>query len=148
MARSQRMAARFRQRNRLVDRERMTRPLGSAPTVIGASLLLRVVPPLCPALVLWPWRSPRLGFSLGIGATGSKVPCLSLIRARAAFRPDAATTAYRPVAEALPTGGFFLATGLVTDPGVKMTPRFWHVFVLSTLLPRFTCVRLHGPRLT
>jgi hypothetical protein len=30
-----------------------------------------------------------LGFSLGIEATGSKVPCPSLIRALAAFMPDA-----------------------------------------------------------
>ncbi|HWE05280.1 MAG TPA: hypothetical protein VG274_01145, partial [Rhizomicrobium sp.] len=28
-------------------------------------------------------------FSLGIGTTGSKVPCLSLIHARAASKPDA-----------------------------------------------------------
>ncbi len=52
----------------------MTRPLRSGPTT-GLSSLSRVAPPLCPALVLRPSRLPRLGRSLRIGTTGSKVPC-------------------------------------------------------------------------
>ena len=49
--------------------------------------LLRIVPPLCLASVLSASRVLRLCLSLCIETTGSKVPCLSLIRARAALRP-------------------------------------------------------------
>ena len=52
--------------------------------------------------VLWPLRLPRLGFSLGIGTTGSKVPCLSLIRVRAASGPGVVSVVNRSSPTLLP----------------------------------------------
>jgi hypothetical protein len=43
-----------------------------------------------------------LGFSLGIGTAGSKVPCLSLFRADAAFRPDVMPVANKSSPALLP----------------------------------------------
>jgi len=72
----------------------MTRPLRSR-CITHPSSLLRVVPPLCLASVRSSLRVVRLDFSLYIEATGSKVPCPSLICALAAFVPDAAWARYR-----------------------------------------------------
>jgi len=72
----------------------MTQPLRSR-RITRPSSLLRVVPPLCFASVLSSSRGVRLDFSLGIEATGSKVPCPSLICDPAVFVPDAAWAGYR-----------------------------------------------------
>ena len=53
-----------------------------------------------------------MDFSLNIEATGSKVPCMSPIRAEATLRPDAAAAAYRPTPLLIP------------EP--RLWPRFWH----------------------
>jgi len=111
----------------------MIRPLGSRP-ITGPSALLRVDPSLCPALVLAPLRSPRLGSSLGSGTTGSKVPCTGLFHARAAFRPDAATAGLQNPPPLLP--------GLSCDPGFGIVLPIFRPFI-----GRFTCVRLHGAHL-
>src|SRR5438105_11463143 len=112
----------------------MIRPLGSKP-VTGPSSLLRVVPSLCPASVLWPLRSPRLGCSLGIGATGSKVPCLGLIHARAASRPEVVAAGLQDPPPLLPE--------LTPCPGFDLVWKWFRPFI-----GRFTFVRLHGPHLT
>ncbi len=72
----------------------MTQPLRSR-RITHPSSLLRVVPPLCLASVLSSLRGLRLDFSLDIEATGSEVPCPSLICALAVFVPDAAWASYR-----------------------------------------------------
>jgi len=72
----------------------MTRPLRSR-RVTRRSSLLRAVPPLCSASVLSPLRGLRLGLSLAIGTTGSKVPPMSLIRTRAVLMPGVARSVGR-----------------------------------------------------
>src|SRR4051794_9459162 len=44
----------------------------------------------------------HLDFSLGIGATGSHVPCKSLVQSHATFMPDAAWAAIRPPPRLVP----------------------------------------------
>src|SRR5665213_1930357 len=112
----------------------MTRPLGSKP-ITGSSSLLRVDPSLCPASVLRPSRSPRLGFSLNIRTTGSKVPCLGLIHARAASKPEAASAGWQNPLALIPER--------TPGPGFDLVWRWFRLFI-----GRFTFVRLHGPYLT
>ena len=76
------LAESARQRNRVIG------PLRSMP-ITGTSTLLQAHPPLCLASVLWPSWGFHLGFSLGIEATGSQVPCSSQDRTRATLMPDA-----------------------------------------------------------
>src|SRR3954465_3170986 len=54
----------------------------------------------------------HLNFSLGIEATGSHVPCKSLVQSHATFMPDAAWAAIRPPPQ--------------TRPGLTTSPRFRH----------------------
>jgi hypothetical protein len=72
----------------------MTRPLRSR-RITRRSSLLRAVPPLCLASVLKPSWDLHLGVSLGIEATGSKVPCKSLSRTHAVFVPEVALSVGR-----------------------------------------------------
>jgi hypothetical protein len=72
----------------------MTRPLRSR-RITRRSPLLRAIPPLCSASVLSPSRGLRLGLSLGLGTTGSKVPPMSLIRTRAVLMPGVARSVNR-----------------------------------------------------
>src|SRR4051794_18755270 len=72
----------------------MTRPLRS-DRITRRSSLLRAVPPLCLASVLKPSWGLHLGVSLGIEATGSKVPCKGLSRTHAAFVPGVALSVGR-----------------------------------------------------
>jgi len=84
----------------------------SLPARYGRSSLSRRagIPPLCPAgeeqcppaSVLSASRVFRLRLSLCIGATGSKVPCLSPVRARAALRPGAVAVADKAPPPLLP----------------------------------------------
>ena len=60
-----------------LDETRVARPLRSS-RITQPSSLLRIVPPLCLASVLWSSWGHHLDFSLGIEATGSQVPCTSL----------------------------------------------------------------------
>src|SRR5688572_14041489 len=79
-------------------------PLGSIP-LWGTSTLLRVVPSLCTASVLWPSWGFHLGVSLGrfpfqenpfgIGAPGSHVPHHRLQQVQATSMPDAASSISR-----------------------------------------------------
>ena len=107
------------------------RPL-AVPARYGRSSLLRIIPPLClaeesappsrgdvslprgkstlPSSVLSASRDLRLGLSLRIEATGSKVPYLSPIRARAALRPDVVSVADRSPPTLI--------------PGPRLKPRF------------------------
>jgi hypothetical protein len=77
----------------------------------------------------------RLDFSLGIGATGSCVPCQSLSQGHAAFMPDAGWA----VGRLPPT----LARG--TEVRVPVSTSIGYV---TTRHQRFTRVRLLGPHLT
>src|SRR6266480_6476311 len=63
-----------------------------------------------PSSVLSASRDLRLGLSLRIEATGSKVPYLSPIRARAALRPDVVSVADRSPPTLI--------------PGPRLKPRF------------------------
>src|SRR5690606_22440258 len=78
----------------LLSEDWMTRLLCST-RITRASSLLQVAPPLCLASVLWLSWGLHLSISLNIETTGSKVPSPSLIRALAAFMPDAAWASYR-----------------------------------------------------
>ncbi len=59
------------------------------------SLLIRAIPPLCLASVLRSLWVFHLDGSLGIEATGSRVPCMRLNRTHATFMPDAALAVSR-----------------------------------------------------
>ncbi len=111
----------------------MTRPLRSR-RITRPSSLLRVVPSLCLALVLSPSRGLRLGFSLGIEATGSKVPC---------SEPD-------PRSRRLYAGRRMdrIQAPSMLIPGQPPLPGFDVVYTISVPHQRFTCVRLRGPHLT
>ena len=112
----------------------MTRPLGSR-LITSPSMLLRVVPPLCPASVLRFLRSPRLDFSLNIGTTLFK---------GSMFKPV-------PCSRRLQAGCHVGCLQVLADiaPGTASMPRFRHrLRVFSTLHQRFPCVRLHGSHLT
>src|ERR1700754_538608 len=76
-------------------------------------------------------RSTR---SLCIGATGSHVPCKSLIQVHAAFEPDAARAGLQVSAQAYP--------GTTTIPGSDI----FHT--ISAFHRRFAFARLPGPHLT
>ena len=104
------------------------------PDQNAAQHTLRAHPPLCLASVLWPSWGFHLGFSLGIEATGSQVPCTSQDRTRATFMPDAtlAVSGYSPE----------------LIPGQRLAPGFDVVLTLSTRHQWFTCVRLSDPHLT
>ena len=65
----------------------MAWPLCSS-RIARPSPLLRAIPPLCLASVLWSSWVLHLDFSLRIEATGSQVPCTSLRRAHATLTPD------------------------------------------------------------
>ena len=99
----------------------MTRPLHATGRFLGKgnlrssarygrSSLLRIVPPLCLASVFSASRVLRLRLSLCIERTGSKVPYLSLIRARAASRPGAIAGRKQGIA--------------ATDPKALVSPPF------------------------
>jgi hypothetical protein len=75
-----------------------------------------------------------LGFSLGIGTTGSHVPYKSLIWLRAAYMPDAARADFR--------------TTPALIPGEDRTPGFDIAFGISTRHRRFAFARLSRPYLT
>ena len=60
-----------------------------------SSLLLRVVPPLCPASVLSLLWGFHLSFSLSIRTTGSHVLHKSPVQGHATFMPDAAQAVNR-----------------------------------------------------
>ena len=76
-------------------------------------------------------RSTR---SLGIGATGSHVPCKSLIQVHAAFEPDAAQAGLQVSARTYP--GVIIASGSDIDD------------TLSAVHRRFAFARLPGTYLT
>ena len=76
-------------------------------------------------------RSAR---SLCIGATGSHVPCKSLIQIHAAFEPDAARAG--------------LQVSALAGPGVTTTPGFDIDCTISAVHRRFAFARLSGPYLT
>jgi hypothetical protein len=72
--------------------------------------------------------------SLRIGATGSHVPCKSLIQIHAAFEPDAARAGLQDSAVACP--------GATTASGFDIN------YTLSAVHRRFAFARLSGPYLT
>ena len=76
----------------------------------------------------------HLSFSLGIGATGSHVPCKSQSQSHAAFMPDVIWAAIRP------------SPRLV--PGQRHLPGFDIVDTLSTRHQRFASARLSETHLT
>ena len=76
-------------------------------------------------------RSAR---SLRIGATGSHVPCKSLIQIHAAFEPDAARAG--------------LQVSALAVPGATTTPGFDINCTISAVHRRFAFARLSGPYLT
>src|SRR5215470_9293383 len=76
----------------------------------------------------------HLSFSLGIGPTGSHVPCTSQTQSHAAFMPDAVRAAIRP------------APRLV--PGQRHLPGFDIIDTLSTRHQRFAFARFSEPHLT
>ena len=76
----------------------------------------------------------RLARSLRIGATGSHVPCKSLIQIHAAFEPDAARAG--------------LQVSALACPGVTTTPGFDIDCTISAVHRRFAFARLSGPYLT
>ena len=74
----------------LVDQKiKLDDPTPSLHPHYRTSSLIRVGPPLCPALVLSPSWVLHLGFSLNIGTTGSHVPQRSLDQSHATFTPEA-----------------------------------------------------------
>ena len=107
------------------------RPLRSTP-ITEPSPLLRAGPPLCPASVLCPSRFPPLGVlplagrvadhahlngRIGIGTTGSPVPCQRLRRAHATYTPDTARPTRRP-----PPGSGHATAGAPSSRGYLTTP--------------------------
>jgi hypothetical protein len=76
----------------------------------------------------------RSTHSLGIGTTGSPVPCKSLIQFHAAFQPDAVLAGLQDSAKAL--------------PGVTPASGFDIVDTVSTSHQRFAHARLSGSYLT
>ena len=76
----------------------------------------------------------HLSVFLGIGATGSHVPCKSQPQSHAAFMPDAVRAAIRP------------PPGLL--PGQRLLPGFDIAYTLSTRPQRFAHARLSEPYLT
>ena len=76
----------------------------------------------------------RSAGSLYIGATGSHVPCKSLIQIHAAFEPDAARAG--------------LQDSALTCPGATTIPGFDIVCTISAVHRRFAFARLSGPYLT
>jgi hypothetical protein len=79
-------------------------------------------------------RITRSTHSLGIGTTGSPVPCESLIQIHAAFQPDAVWAGLQDSAQTL--------------PGVTPAPGFDIVDTVSTSHQRFAFARLSGSYLT
>ncbi len=79
-------------------------------------------------------QPPPTGGSDGIGATGSHVPCKSLIRLHAAFMPGAIWAAIGS------------SPGLL--PGKPRVPGFDTIHAISTLHRRFARARLSGSHLT
>ncbi|HXP97710.1 MAG TPA: hypothetical protein VN809_13425 [Telmatospirillum sp.] len=75
-----------------------------------------------------------MAFSLGIGATGSHVPCGSLIQVHAAFKPDAAEAGLQVTAQ--------------TYPRVTTTSGFDIGHTISAFHQRFAFARLSGSHLT
>ena len=109
---------------------------GASPSLrahYGPSSLLRLAPPLYPALVLWRSWGFHLRLSLSIGVTGSHVLHKSLDRLHAASMPDAA-----PAVNRLPP---------VLIPRERLHRGFDIIYTLSTVHQRFTFVRLFDPYL-
>ena len=117
----------------LPDPSRLGQPLRSS-SVTEPSALLRAAPSLYAASVLCRLRVLRLRSSLAIGVTGSHVPHKSPDHVLAASMPDADRAVSRYPSD---------LSRRRQPPPVLTSP-----VIVSTRLPRFTCVRLRDPYLT